>query len=520
MTPNYKKYPAPTQCKALWKIGTDAILRDANNAPVPIRDHAKNQTVILHRCLSLAPGIVAWVIRHGDFPEQRIFSINGDNSDLRAANWKVEALDLPNPLDADILKLAIRYDEDTGNFVWRAREPRNINDRTLLQNHAGKEVECSTSSGGYLYFKVFGVKKMAHQWAWLYISGSLPANGFSIDHINQIKTDNRIDNLRAVSIAKNNLNKPGVKGSRQSKPRSQRVDYPTFSWLREHLRHDKINGAFYWLPRRGTDRQTRKFNTQHANTRAGRYTGQAPVLIRVCGKRYLAQDLLWIFYNHEAPAQRLFCINGNQQDLTSENWVLNNQAEIPFSDLSLADKRRRLTDRFDYDANNGEFVHKERIGARIGVRTINARKTDRKAGYLQNGYWRVTIDGVDYQASHLAILWLKGIWAPDTGLVVDHINGNGLDNRANNLRLVDLGKNARNRAITKRNQSGHPGVCKDIQSPNKWRAYICVNGKHRTIGVFNSFYEAKSERVAAELNARSIGIDIRPDLSPESLINP
>ncbi len=56
--------------------------------------------------------------------------------------------------------------------------------------------------------------------------------------------------------------------------------------------------------------------------------------------------------------------------------------------------------------------------------------------------------------------------APE-GIEVDHINGNGLDNRRVNLRLVTLQQNRRNRNTGRNNQTGYKGVTFDKKS-GKW----------------------------------------------------
>ena len=56
--------------------------------------------------------------------------------------------------------------------------------------------------------------------------------------------------------------------------------------------------------------------------------------------------------------------------------------------------------------------------------------------------------------------------APE-GMEVDHINGNGLDNRRANLRLVSLQQNRQNRSKGRNNQSGFKGVTFDKKS-GKW----------------------------------------------------
>lgn len=69
------------------------------------------------------------------------------------------------------------------------------------------------------------------------------------------------------------------------------------------------------------------------------------------------------------------------------------------------------------------------------------------------------------------------------GKVVDHINGDTLDNRKVNLRICDHKDNLRNQKKSKNNKSGYKGVYK---ARNKWRAEI----KDENIGTYNTKEEA------------------------------
>lgn len=75
-------------------------------------------------------------------------------------------------------------------------------------------------------------------------------------------------------------------------------------------------------------------------------------------------------------------------------------------------------------------------------------------------------------------------------MVVDHIDGNGLNNVRSNLRIVDKGVNARNRKLMCTNTSGFAGVSvgydKDRDS-YYWQAKIEVNGKN----ISRRFYASK-----------------------------
>lgn len=62
-------------------------------------------------------------------------------------------------------------------------------------------VRIMTSNKGPIY------QAYAHRFAWYYHYGSLPT--YTIDHINRVRDDNRIDNLRDVTLSKNMRNNNG-----------------------------------------------------------------------------------------------------------------------------------------------------------------------------------------------------------------------------------------------------------------------------------------------------------------------
>jgi hypothetical protein len=81
---------------------------------------------------------------------------------------------------------------------------------------------------------------------------------------------------------------------------------------------------------------------------------------------------------------------------------------------------------------------------------------------------------------------------------VDHINGNGLDNRKSNLRLCERHENALNRVINYNNVSGYKGVSwfKPIK---KWRAQIQYKKVVYYLGCFNKRIDAAKAYNAAAL---------------------
>ena len=78
--------------------------------------------------------------------------------------------------------------------------------------------------------------------------------------------------------------------------------------------------------------------------------------------------------------------------------------------------------------------------------------------------------------------------APD-GLEVDHINGNKLDNRTENLRVVLPIVNHQNKRKPRNNTSGYKGVCFD-KSRGKFTANIGMKGKTFHLGRFVSIVDA------------------------------
>ena len=94
------------------------------------------------------------------------------------------------------------------------------------------------------------------------------------------------------------------------------------------------------------------------------------------------------------------------------------------------------------------------------------------------------------------------IWAMTHGRwpekEIDHINGDPLDNRPENLREATRSENEMNKLPGKRNSSGIKGVSWEKRR-SKWRAQITANGEYKYLGSFGTRDEAESAYIAASI---------------------
>ena len=93
---------------------------------------------------------------------------------------------------------------------------------------------------GYVTIEIKGSAYQAHRLAWLYTYGAMP--NLHIDHINQIKSDNRIINLREATNAENKRN-VGIKST--NKTGFKGVSFHKMSG--KYQSHACFNGKGYYL---------------------------------------------------------------------------------------------------------------------------------------------------------------------------------------------------------------------------------------------------------------------------------
>jgi len=196
-------------------------------------------------------------------------------------------------------------------------------------------------------------------------------------------------------------------------------------------------------------------------------------------KTYSQHRMAFLYMYGYIPSDEIEHINQNREDNRISNLRIvkpsvNNNIGIPLT-------QEILKQLLHYDENTGIFTwiaktHVKSKKCKIGNQLTNINNV---------GYLTAQIDKKIYKAHRLAFLYVYG-YMPK---IVDHINGNTLDNRICNLRATDDLGNARNTKTPNTNTSGIKGVsfCK---THKKWRATIRHNNKQLSLGYFNNIEDA------------------------------
>ncbi len=277
---------------------------------------------------------------------------------------------------------------------------------------------------GYKRVEFNNISYKAHRIVYSMANGEIP-EGMMIDHINRIKDDNRLENLRLATPSENRLNQ-----NRKVNKWGLRGLCKTGKWCKLERR---FKGELCYIG---------SFKT----------VAEAKIAYKE-----------WRLSHREEDNAKFF--EDKKHKLVKKHKVLEpSQVE--------------LRTKFDY--RDGSFF----IGGVL-------------CGTLTSGGYRsVHINGV-YIKEHRAIfIYHKG--RIPKNYVIDHINGNPLDNRIENLRAVTRSQNRQNSKVSVGNTSGTTGVHFNKQA-QKWKSTIATNGKAKYLGFFSEKEDAIKARKEAEI---------------------
>lgn len=146
---------------------------------------------------------------------------------------------------------------------------------------------------------------------------------------------------------------------------------------------------------------------------------------------------------------------------------------------------------------------REHFATERGWIIANAQNSGKPAGSLvnfKNGqYWQVRINYRLYLVHRVVYFLAHGV--DPNEMLIDHADGNGLNNNPLNLRLATYSQNLQNQRLRSDSTSGFKGASWN-SSTRKWQAYINKRGIRYQLGNFPSPEEAHAAyaRAAAELH--------------------
>jgi hypothetical protein len=161
---------------------------------------------------------------------------------------------------------------------------------------------------------------------------------------------------------------------------------------------------------------------------------------------------------------------------------------------------RRVLKWTRYEPDTGKVIWLERENNK----QFTSKFAGKEAGKVSahgNSFYRYLgfkIDGKtkNVAAHTVAMIHIHGEY-PKHGDEVDHIDGDGLNNRAENLRLVDHSTNGKNSRLMSNNKSGISGVRWD-EKRKYWISLVRVNKKSKILAFTEDFFEACCLRKSAE----------------------
>lgn len=343
-------------------------------------------------------------------------------------------------LTQERLKELLHYNPDTGGFAWRVNKGKV---------KAGQPAGTTCRKTGYHIIGIDNKTHSAHRLCHLYMEGVWPVA--SIDHVNNLRHDNRWVNLRQVDHVINAQkatmredNSSGYTGVHYNKNRSKYCARITVD--KEIINLGSFKTFEEAVLARKTAEEKHGFGKNHGTTKLPTYR------------------------------------NKNKKLVPNRTPHKGSKKDFPIS---------KIKELLSYDEPSGKFywnvnTRQSQKGSVAGSKTKMRHR---------NQYIAIQLDGVRFKGHELAYLLKLGRFPKG---VVDHIDHNGLNNSWNNLREVSEVENVRNRKLSENNTTGYHGIHQRKDTGRYMSRINDLEGKREYLGTFDTLEEAVKVRKKAE----------------------
>lgn len=287
--------------------------------------------------------------------------------------------------------------------------------------------------------------------------------------------------------------------------------------LSQYFNYDHADGQLYWnqdRPRDGMRPQAYgAWRSSSAGKLAGTVSSRGQRVVRLSGHTYQVARIVIALVNGRIGAKdEVSFKNGDQADTRIDNLVLtkasvrakSKRVPVPKGLVGRDLKREFFEPHLSLDETTGKLYWRDDAphGYRSHANHLAWLKRfgGKEAGSVNKvGYRMISLLGSFYLNHRVVAAMIHGV-VPGN-MDVDHIDGNKLNNRPDNLRVVTHSLNNRNHKLFSSNTSGHNGVYQR-RDTGKWVAFhgLEQDGKRkvRVLGGFDSIEDAIAERRAWE----------------------